>query len=134
VAERKAGILVADCANVSVSGCISSNSNGATQNYGVSFIGASTVNCSVAGGYYQNNTIAPMFLGAAGTAVYVSASAMQTTGNVWVNTIAANTGAYDETGFGSPSHTRPKGSVFRRTDGAGGEVYISNGAGSWSLL
>jgi hypothetical protein len=132
VAERKAGILVADCANVSVSGCISSNSNGATQDYGVSFIGASTVDCSVAGGYYQNNTVAPMLLGPSGAAAYVSASAMQTTGSVWVNTITANTGAYDETGFGAPAHTRPKGSLFRRTDGGSGEVYVSNGAGSWT--
>jgi hypothetical protein len=132
VAERKAGILVADCSSVSIAGCESSNSNGATQNYGVSFIGASTDNCSVAGGYYQNNIIAPMLLGPSGAAAYVSASAMQTTGSVWVNTITANTGAYDETGFGAPAHTRPKGSLFRRTDGGGGEVYVSNGAGSWT--
>lgn len=127
----KAGILIQDAPYVQLNGCVSTNASGATQSYGASFIGAGSTNGSVSGGNYENNSTAPIYLGASGIATYVTGAAIQTTGNVWCDTITANTGAYSETGFGVPAHTRPKGSIFRRTDGAGGEIYITNGGGVW---
>ena len=128
----KAGIVVQDAAYVQLNGCVSTNAAGATQSYGLSFTGAGSTNGSVSGGNYENNSTAPIYLGASGTATYVTGAAIQTTGNVWCDTITANTGAYSETGFGVPAHTRPKGSIFRRTDGAGGEIYMTNGGGVWT--
>lgn len=126
----KAGIHFQDSAQGSAVGCLSTNSIGATQSYGISFTGSGG-DCSVAGGFYQNNTIGPINNP---SLAYVSAAAIQSTGNVWVDSITGNSGAYSETGFGIPAHSRTKGSIFRRTDGASGEMYMSNGGGSWTQV
>jgi hypothetical protein len=127
--SSKAGIIFFNSTGGSAVGCYSANTVGVTQNYGISFTGT-TVDCSVVGGYYQNNSTGPFF---GANLAYFAGVAIQTTGNVWVDTITGNTGAYSESGFGVPTHTRQKGSMFRRTDGANGEVYISNGGGSWTI-
>lgn len=131
--NTKAGILFQDSPGSIASGCESSNSEGATQSYGISFTGTS-LNCAVDGGYYENNSVAPMYLGPSGAAAYVTGAAMQTVGNIWTQGVDGNTGAYNESGFGVPAHTRPKGSIFKRTDGAGGELYQSNGGGAWRAI
>lgn len=125
-----AGVLFQDSPNSGVVGAISTNSAGATQNYGVSFTGTS-VDGFVTGGFLQNTSVAPVYLGSAGTSAYVTGAAMQTTGNVWAHGVVGNTGAYIESGFGAPTHVRQKGSIFARTDGASGELYTSNGDGTW---
>jgi hypothetical protein len=125
----KAGILFADSSNGGAIGCLSSNSGGATQDYGISFTGTSS-NDWCGGGYFGNNSVAPVQLAASNA--YVFGCVNNTVGNVWSDCITANSGVSSETGFGVPAHTRVKGSMFRRADGAAGEVYISNGGGSWT--
>ena len=127
---NKAGIIIYNSNNCTVAGCDSTNSDGATQNYGISFTGTSG-DGSVVGGFYQNNSTSWGYIN---TSASVCGAINQDTGNVWTDTICVATGAYSETGFGSPSHTRPKGSLFRRTDGTNGEMYMSNGAGSWTQI
>jgi hypothetical protein len=130
----KAGILFQSCANSGAVGCISSNSIGVTQAYGISFTGTTTNNW-ISGGNYLNNSVMPAQLGDTGTEVYVTGSAIQDVANVYADSVCAITGIFSETGVGVPTHTRPKSSMFRRINAGGnGEVYVSNGGGSWYLL
>lgn len=134
VSTAKAGILFQSCANSGAVGCISNNSIGATQHYGISFTGA-TKNNWISGGNYLNNVTMPAQLGDTGTEVYVTGAAIQDIANVFPDSVSGNTGIFSETGLGVPTHTRPKSSTFRRLDAGGnGEVYVSNGGGSWYLL
>ena len=127
---NKAGIIIYNSNNCTVAGCESTNSVGATQNYGISFTGTSN-NGSIAGGYYENNST---LWGYVNGAASVCGAINQSASNVWTDTISVATEAYSETGFGAPTHTRPKGSLFRRTDGGSGEMYMSNGGGSWTQI
>lgn len=130
-----AGILIYNSNEVTLTGCDSTNSAGATQDFGVSFTGTSS-NCSIVGGDYQNNRTAwaNLINGNGATAAWVAAAAFQTSASVWTCSIAAQTGVYVESGFGVPTHVRPAGSLYLRTDGgSGGEMYVSNGAGNWTL-
>ena len=130
----KAGILFNSCSNSGAVGCLSGNSIGATQHYGISFTGTTTNNW-ISGGNYLNNVVMPAQLGNTGTEVFVSGAAIQDVANVFPDSVCAHTGIFSETGFGVPTHTRPKSSTYRRIDAGGnGEVYVSNGGGSWYLL
>lgn len=130
----KAGILFQSCSNSGAVGCLSSNSIGATQHYGISFTGTTTDNW-ISGGNYLNNSVMPAQLGDTGAEVYVTGAAIQDVANVYPDSVTAHTGVFSETGFGVPTHTRPKSSMFRRVNAGGnGEVYVSNGGGSWYLL
>lgn len=123
---NRAGIIVYNANYVTIEGCQSSNSNGATQEYGVVFTGSSAYG-QVIGGYYENNITLPYYMQ---SNRLVGAQA-NTLGGVFLNEISY-TGTYYEDGIGVPTHTRPKGSVFVRIDGGLGEFYVSNGAGSWT--
>lgn len=123
-----AGFLIYNCNYVTLDGCQSSNSNGATQSYGVSFTGTSAYG-QVIGGYYENNTVAPYYL----QSNRLVGSQANTIANISLNSVTYY-GLTDEDGLGVPAHVRPKGSVFRRQDpGGNAEIYYSNGAGSWTL-
>jgi hypothetical protein len=125
----RAGIIISDSNSVTVQGCHSSNENGLTQDYGISFTGTS-LRGQVIGGYYENNVTSPYSL-VDGNRLSSSQSETLAGSSVFLKSISF-LGIYDEEGFGEPSHTRPKGSTFIRTDGGGGELYVSNGAGSWT--
>lgn len=127
--NSKTGILIFDSGAVTVNGCQSSNSDGATQDYGISFTGSSAYG-QVIGGYYDNNTTGPYDLGTNNRLVGAQAETASGIG-VFLRSVSY-LGIYDEDGVGVPSHTRPKGSAFTRIDGGGGELYISNGGGSWT--
>ncbi len=128
----KAGILIQASVNTGVVGCISENSNGATQQYGVSYTGTCSASY-LTGGNYLNNSVLPFRQDNPHT--YVAGAALQDLGNIYIDTITGITGCYSETGLGVPSHTRPKASMFRRLDSGGaGELYMSNGGGSWRLI
>jgi hypothetical protein len=127
-----AGILIQASPNCGIVGCISGNSNGATQEHGISFTGASS-GCYLTGGNYLNNSVLPFRQDT--PLAYVSGAALQDVANVYIDSITGPTGVYSETGLGVPSHTRPKSSLFRRLDAGGsGEAYISSGGGTWTLL
>jgi len=124
----KAGLLVYDSSYCQIVSCISSNSNDSTHVYGVSFTGSS-LGGTISGGYYENNTTSPVNLSANRM---VAAQAETLAGaSVFLREVSF-LGVYQEEGFGVPSHTRPKGSVFMRTDGGSSEMYVSNGGGSWT--
>lgn len=128
---NKAGIIVFNSSGCAITGCISTNSAGATQSYGISFTGTSTA-CTVVGGIYENNIAAPYNLISGNRLVAAQADTLSGSG-VFLLEISAH-GSFVEEGFGIPSHTRAKGSQFMRLDGGGAELYLSNGGGSWSKL
>lgn len=129
----KAGIFFQDSPNSGAVGCDSENSNGVTQQFGISLTGTSN-DCWITGGNYLNNSGAPANLNASDVGAYVCGAAVQSIANIYPDTITAHTGVYSETGLGVPVHVRAKASLFRRLDsGGGGEVYISNGGGGWTL-
>lgn len=128
----KAGIDIYNSNNVSVAGCISSNEAGATQSYGISFTGTSAGG-QVTGGYYENNAVAPFYLGSGAGNRMVGAQANTLAGSgVWTKEVTF-LGLYNEEGNGVPTHSRPKGSNFIRIDGAGAEQYKCNGGTSWTI-
>lgn len=125
---NKAGIIIYNSGAVSIVGCHSSNSAGATQNYGISFTGTSTA-CTVVGGYYENDTVAPYNLTIGNRLVGIQADTASGAG-IFLKAITAH-GSYEEEGFGIPTHVRPLGSTFNRLDGGNAELYRSNGGGAW---
>lgn len=127
----KAGIQIQDSAQCSVIGCFSENTQGATQQYGVSFTGAST-DCSLIGGNFQNNTTSYWNIDATAK-VAVSGAAANTSSGVWINYLNSQNGMGDYSGVGLPTFTAIKGSVFHRVDGGSGEIYICNGGTSWNI-
>jgi hypothetical protein len=129
----KVGILIQDSDYCGVVACSSDNSSGATQTYGLSIVGSSAYNY-VTGGNYINNSINTIYQDSGGSA-YILGANNQSVGGVYPNTKSGITGISTESGVGVPSHTRPKSSLFMRSDAGGnGEVYVSNGSGTWYLL
>lgn len=126
---NKAGIIIYNSGAVTIAGCHSSNSSGSTQNYGISFTGTSTA-CTVIGGFYENDTVAPYNLTAGNRLVAAQADTDSGSG-IFLKAITQH-GTYEEEGFGIPAHVRPLGSTFNRLDGGAAELYRSNGGGNWT--
>lgn len=127
---NKAGILIYNSNNVQMAACTSGNSEGVTQEYGLSFTGTS-VNGRVVGGDFSGNSVGP-FAGVSNAILGAYADTLAGSGVFFLG--MSQSGTYTEEGTTVPAHTRPKGSLFTRTNGGGGELYISNGAGSWSKV
>lgn len=131
----KAGIYVANSLGVEVNGCKSSNTEGATQQYGVTFAGVCT-NGRVVGGEFLNNTTSSHSF-VAGVSMVGAIFNKEAASAVTLLEITPN-GAKRGECFGIPetsfSLTWPIGSYLARVDGGGAESFLTDGAGGWYKL
>lgn len=128
-----AGVLVANSPNCVIGEVISGNTLGASQRYGISFVGAST-GCSLSGAALGNNITAPYNIDST-CEVSIASSSIQVATNKWLISRNGKTNVDQLAGFGIPSFPSQKGSTFQRSDGGGGgELYICDGGTTWHQL
>lgn len=128
----KAGFIIQDSPVCGLSGCNSHNSAGGTQDYGVSFTGAST-DCYISGGNFQNQNTFLWSIGASAS-VAIGGLAANVSSGVFLTDFNSQTRIGSYCGFGAPSFSAAKGSMYRRVDALTGEWYINTtGLAVWQL-
>lgn len=129
----KAGIYIANSLSVHVVGCKSSNTEGAPQEYGVSF-GGTCSNSTVTDGEYLNNTVLSHSF-VAGVAMVGAQFNKEAGSAVTLLEISVNGTKRGEC-FGIPKTsfalTWPNGSKCTRIDGGSPEAYITSGSNIWA--
>ncbi len=128
----KAGIYVANSLHVQVNNCFSSNTEGGTQDYGITFAGTCT-DSTISGGYYVGNTTGSHSL-VTGVAMTGAVLDKEAAGAVTLLEITPN-GAKRGECFGVPKTSFtlnwPIGSYIARLDGGGAESFLTAGSNSW---
>lgn len=130
---NKAGVLVYNSDGVQICCPISSNAEGAHQDFGVSFTGNSKMG-KLIGGDLSNNAVGPFNAGSNDVA-FAAADTLGGTG-VFFEAVDAR-GVYREKCVSPPLHYRPAGSQCQRVNG-GAELYISTATSpnnpSWRVI